>query len=262
MSCSFPGSAPQPTSHTRGRGSRPDRYGAAFGRTPVQSRAGRARRSRRGAPRLTARGKKWLRSLMPREVPLLERARGAARGALRGRRARRGARRRVQARAGRALARRQRPPEALRRGDRTPHRGTLAAKQDDPQLADHPATDRTRADAEAFCAMGVPPARPPRAPAKHRQARSAHTWHRRLACALNRARAARSRRSRSAEHWPRSRSRMPKGCVAAARWRACRRRTSLRPGLWAAGPAATDATPPNRLAVVPDHVVHPGLLGG
>ena len=34
-----------------------------------------------------------------------------------------------------------------------PHRvsDALAAKLDDPQLADHPATDLTRADAEAFC---------------------------------------------------------------------------------------------------------------
>jgi formylglycine-generating enzyme required for sulfatase activity len=36
----------------------------------------------------------------------------------------------------------------------TGHRvaGALAAKLHDPQLADHPATDLTRADAEAFCA--------------------------------------------------------------------------------------------------------------
>jgi formylglycine-generating enzyme required for sulfatase activity len=33
-----------------------------------------------------------------------------------------------------------------------PVSGALAAKLDDPQLADHPATDVTRADAETFCA--------------------------------------------------------------------------------------------------------------
>jgi hypothetical protein len=63
------------------------------------------------------------------------------------------------------------------------------------------------------------------------------------ACALSRTRPVRSRRSRSAEHWPRSRSRMPQGCVASARWRASRRSTALGPELLAAGPASADPTP-------------------
>jgi hypothetical protein len=45
--------------------------------------------------------------------------------------------------------------------------------------------------------------------------------------------------------WPGSRSRLPQGCVTSARRCTCRRRTALRPGSLAAGPASTDPTPLN-----------------
>ena len=70
-----------------------------------------------------------------------------------------------------------------------------------------------------------------------------------LACALSRARAVPPRGvGRSSDHWPRSRSRLPQGCVASSRWA----RVGVEPlsggDCWAAGPASTDPTPQSRRA--------------
>jgi hypothetical protein len=139
-------------------------YPARAGEVPGRTNAARAfRRGRFGARLAGLRDRGELRHDRPHAASsgwrascprgaAARRARGAARGALRGRRARRGARRCARARVGGRwpVVNAHLKPFAATTGRRVA--GTLAAKQDDPQLADHPATDVTRADAEALCA--------------------------------------------------------------------------------------------------------------